>query len=69
MPVNSIISLSLNTFTPHQLVYICVNYDVFNPIILAKIVIFVIWKSGKILSFICPLHLIYVETVKEMLRA
>ena len=25
--------ISLNTFTPHQLVYVCVNYGVCNPII------------------------------------
>lgn len=36
MQVNSIISLSQNTFTPHPLVYKLVNYGVSNPVIIAK---------------------------------
>lgn len=72
MQVNSIISLSQNTFTPHPLVYKLVNYGVSNPVIIAKKkkkVIFIIWKSAQILSFTCPLHLIYVEALRGVLRA
>lgn len=71
MQVNSIISLSQNTFTPRPLVYKLVNYGVSNPVIIAKKkkVIFIIWKSAQILSFTCPLHLIYVEALRGVSRA